>query len=128
MAARAGRLIAIFAGFPLTGVLLLVFRFFSPRANLRLTALEIFAERCGQPGFFPDVCRIGLFIHKVPLSRPEIGFKALLAGAEPLWQTLPARCDPPRDLTPVCCRSSVVEHLIGNEEVHSSILCGSTIT
>ena len=25
------------------------------------------------------------------------------------------------------CRSSVVEHLIGNEEVHSSILCGSTI-
>jgi hypothetical protein len=24
------------------------------------------------------------------------------------------------------CRSSVVEHLIGNEEVHSSILCGST--
>lgn len=26
------------------------------------------------------------------------------------------------------CRSSVVEHLIGNEEVHSSILCGSTIS
>jgi hypothetical protein len=27
-----------------------------------------------------------------------------------------------------CCRSSVVEHFIGNEEVHSSILCGSTTT
>ena len=32
----------------------------------------------------------------------------------------------PRFSTPVRCRSSVVEHLIGNEEVHSSILCGST--
>jgi hypothetical protein len=128
MAARAGRLIAFPAGFLFLNGLLLVFRFFRPRAHLRLTALEVFAERRRKPGGFADVGRIGFFIHKVPLSRPEIGFKALLAGHGPLWQTLPARCDPPRDLTPVCCRSSVVEHLIGNEEVHSSILCGSTIT
>jgi hypothetical protein len=26
-----------------------------------------------------------------------------------------------------CCRSSVVEHSLGKGEVHSSILCGSTI-
>jgi hypothetical protein len=43
-----------------------------------------------------------------------------------LWQTLPSRRICPRFSTPVRCRSSVVEHLIGNEEVHSSILCGST--
>jgi hypothetical protein len=29
--------------------------------------------------------------------------------------------------SPARCRSSVVEHSIGNGEVHSSILCGSTI-
>src|SRR5690349_11381064 len=40
-----------------------------------------------------------------------------LRGAFPYDSHLPA----------VCCRSSVVEHSLGKGEVHSSILCGSTI-
>ena len=53
----------------------------------------------------------------------------VLAPDRPLWQEPPA-CRGPlgRFLLPrACCRSSVVEHSIGNGEVDSSILSGSTI-
>jgi peptidoglycan/LPS O-acetylase OafA/YrhL len=127
MAASAGRLIALPAGFRLRRAGLLHFRFFPSRTRLGLAPLEVFPKRRREPGGFSGIGGIGLFVHEIRVSRSQTGFKLCLPRAGPLWQTLPARCDPPRDLIPVRCRSSVVEHLIGNEEVHSSILCGSTI-
>ena len=52
-----------------------------------------------------------------------------LAQEGGLWQ-ISARLVGPsgaRFFTSTCCRSSVVEHSIGNGEVDSSILSGSTI-
>ena len=59
-------------------------------------------------------------------TRPQPGFPAAaLAPESALWQ------GSPRFVSPIClrfcCRSSVVEHSLGKGEVHSSILCGSTI-
>jgi hypothetical protein len=124
MAANAGRLIAIRARFRFLGAGF--FGLFRPRAGLRLAPLEVFAKCCRKPGLFPGVGGTGFFVHKDPLSRADTGFKLCLRGPDPYGKPCPRGGSPPR-FVPVCCRSSVVEHLIGNEEVHSSILCGSTI-
>jgi hypothetical protein len=71
MAARAGRLIAALAGFRLMAVGIWFSRFFRPCAGLRLPPLEVFAECGGEPGRFPGVGRVGLFVHKDPLSRAD---------------------------------------------------------
>ena len=51
-----------------------------------------------------------------------------LAPRISVWQRTPRLVGRSRSRfpQPACCRSSVVEHSIGNGEVHSSILCGST--
>ena len=52
---------------------------------------------------------------------------AIVALAAPLWQKLRAVAGPLEASDANRCRSSVVEHSIGNGEVDSSILSGSTI-
>jgi hypothetical protein len=72
----------------------------------------------GESGRF----RADLAVFSVPKQRPA------LAKPRPLWQGS-ARLEGPFGpilLIRACCRSSVVEHSIGNGEVDSSILSGST--
>lgn len=55
---------------------------------------------------------------------------SMLAGAFPLWQGPPARSEAAVLACPsgsLSRRSSVVEHVIGNDGVSSSILLGGTI-
>jgi hypothetical protein len=127
MATGAGRLIALDGQFR-TARRGRFLRFFRPGAGLRLAALEIFPKRRSEPGGFRDISGVGLFIHKGRVSRLSGRFKLRLAGAGPLWHTLPRAgriC--PAKFDPVRCRSSVVEHSLGKGEVLSSILSGSTI-
>lgn len=91
MAVRAGRLIAAVAGFLFIGIGMWFPRLFRPGAGLRLAPLEIFAKRRGHSGLFSGVRRVLLLGHRSPVSRLSHAFKALLAGAGPLWQTLPAQ-------------------------------------
>lgn len=60
----------------------------------------------------------------------HFGGTCKLAQEGGLWQISARLVGPPsgaRFFTSTCCRSSVVEHSIGNGEVDSSILSGSTI-
>ena len=126
MAAGAGRLIGLPCGGSRVCCFRVFFGLFRPRTGLRLASLKVFPECCGQPLLFPDICGIGLFVHKTPLSRGSQGFKLCLPRPGPLWQTLPARqALRLRDL-PARCGSSVVEHSLGKGEVESSILSHST--
>jgi hypothetical protein len=128
MAAGAGRLIAPLARFRRLRDGRFV-RLFASGAGLRLAPLEIFAKGSRQPGFFPGVGGVRFLGHRSPVSRLKATFKLCLPGPNPYGKPCPARARlPPRFRPKVRCRSSVVEHLIGNEEVHSSILCGSTIS
>ena len=65
------------------------------------------------------------------LASPPYGAQAgaqILAVMSPLWHLVRARLGGFRPAASNRCRSSVVEHFIGNEEVDSSILSGSTIS
>ena len=89
MAARAERLIAPRPEFRLLCVLLVFFRLFGSCAGLRLAPLKVFAERSRQTGFFSGVRRIGLFVHKIPVSRAAGGFKLCLRAPDPYGKPCP---------------------------------------
>jgi hypothetical protein len=89
----------------------------SASTMLRRIFAAISANR-GESGRF----RADLAVFSVPKRRPA------LAKPGPLWQGS-ARLEGPFGpilVIRACCRSSVVEHSIGNGEVDSSILSGST--
>ena len=77
-------------------------------------------------------------VRKAASRRPPLILRAILSALRGqaclrtgggLWQE-PAACRAfslDSHLPAACCRSSVVEHSLGKGEVHSSILCGSTM-
>ncbi len=89
MAAAAGRLTAAGAWFRLRRGLIGLRRRFGPGAGLRLAALEVFPKCRGQPGLFCDIRGIGLFVHKIRVSRWTEGFKLCLRGLTPYGKPCP---------------------------------------
>lgn len=118
-------------------------------SRLRLAALEVFPQRRTQ-AVVQAALRVLLALRKrrgrvvghggsriiagagsvqTPSRRGRrfIGLAGLHAGGC-YGKECPLDNEPPAAPAPgPCCRSSVVEHFIGNEEVDSSILSGSTI-
>lgn len=89
MAAAAGRSIAIPFRFRAGCSRLPRIGLSHSRAGLSFAALEVFPESSRQPGFFCGIRRIGLFVHKVPVSRLISGFKLCLRGTDPYGKPCP---------------------------------------
>lgn len=83
-----------------------------PRARLCLAPPQIVAQRLRQPGLFFGV------VHRA-WHKPRDGGLTIIRA--------PHIGAPPLATAGVCCRSSVVERILGKAEVVSSILTGSTI-
>lgn len=83
-----------------------------PRARLCLAPPQIVAQRLRQPGLFFGV------VHRASHKPRTAGLTIIRA---------PHIGAPPLATAGVCCRSSVVERILGKAEVVSSILTGSTI-
>ena len=84
-------------------------------ARLGFPPLEIVTERGGQT-FFALPVGVGL-----------IGVGHCSTSLGPSGLTVERRCGHRRASNPTCCRSSVVERILGKAEVVSSILTDSTI-
>lgn len=126
MAGSAGRLIAARIRFRLLPILRPRLRLSGSGTRLCLAPLEVLAERGGEPGFFSGIGGVGFFGHFAPGIAAWRAFQGLACERRtPMANPLPRGPEGHR-FNRIRCRSSVVEHLIGNEEVHSSILCGST--